>query len=350
VATRNPDVGEKQASDATLRQAMALVLVASTGSYHEACSELGLKDATAVYHRIERLGKSLGLGPLVTQAVRGRVRLTPDGEQVLVHAQALVDAYHSLRGSGHCLRVCCYPILAARSAETVLAFATDPKRQPIDVVYHDVSDSLRHDGGAGIVTRTAAGEIDVGIAPSDRRGKGLVAKPLYEWRLRVIVHEDDPLHRVNAVSINDLHGRRLLVSPKGHRSRELYENAAARAQTPGRIAMQLADQHAAETIARAGEVYTGVLPDDAFGPPNAALGPLLLGDDGESIGDSYSIFYAARHEEAAESGARRSQAVLDLVTAIQTALADDLPDELAALARAAEEVGGVGGPQDEAVG
>jgi DNA-binding transcriptional LysR family regulator len=330
-ATRN------SGAEATLQQARALVLVARTGSYHEASLELGHRDTSAVYHLLERLAESLGVGPLTTSSTRGKVVLTPDGEQVLAPALALVDAYRAFRGSGHSIRVSCYPVLVARAAATVLAFAADPTRRPLEVVFHDVSDRLRHDGGAGLVARTAAGEIDLAIAPSGRSGKGLTKRYLYRWNLRLVVQEDDLLHSRDEVSIDELDGCRLLVSPIGHRSRELYEAAAAKAHSPGRVAMELGDQQVLATIARAGDVYTAILPDDAFGPPSSAVGPILLDSRGKPIGDSYSLFYAQRQIDAAKAGVKRSQAVLDLADALQTAFTDDLSSELTARAAGASE-------------
>lgn len=334
MTARNHATRDSERSDeVTLLQARALDLVARTGSYQAAAVELGHHDATAVYKLIGRLQDSLGIGPLVSGARRGRVTLRPEGERVLVHARALLDAHHALRGLGQTIRVSCYPAHAARAAPAVLAFAVDVTRHPFEVVFHDVSDRLRADGGALLVERTASGEIDVAVAPSDRTGKGIAKTPLYSWHLRCVVHEDDPWYDRSGVSVSEFGDRRLLLAPSGHRSRELFERAAGGAQLRASIAMEVRDQHVLAAIARAGRAYTAVLPDDAFGPPSLADGPLLLDRDGEPIGDSYSLFFAERHREEADAGNRRSAAVLDLVAAIHTALADDLPVELLARLR-----------------
>jgi LysR family transcriptional regulator, hydrogen peroxide-inducible genes activator len=320
---------EKKAADAatepTLEQAEALVKVARAKSIRGAAAELRLASPTAVYHRLQRLAEALGVGPLVTGSVNGKVALTPDGQQVLPQAQALLDAHQALRGSGQTIRFACYPILAGRAAPTVLDFARTHQRDQVEIVFHGISDELRRDRGATLLARAATGEVDVVIAPLGNDPRGLERRYLYSWNLRLVVHDGNPLREREWVTIDELKGRQLLVAPPGHLSRQLFESAASRAAVPPRIAMELVDQHAMRAIATAGDTYAALVPDDAFGIPNDKLGPLLLDDDGEELRGAYALFYSKRHVVQAASGIKRSQIVLELVDALHEALTDELP-------------------------
>ena len=308
----------------TLEQARALTSVARTQSLRATRAELGLAHAGSVYHLLERLAASLGLGPLVTNTVKGRVTLTPDGEQVIAQAQALADAYEALRGSGQTIRFACYPITAGRAAPTVLAFAEKHRLERLEVVFYGISDELRRDRGAGLLTRAVSGEIDVVIAPATKV-PGLVDLDLYAWKLRIVVHEDDPLRHEETVAIDHLAGRRMLLAPHGHLSRYLYESAAVGVSTPPDVAMELVDQHVLKAIATAGRAYTAVVPDDAFGAPDESLGPRLVDANGADLGGQYALFYSERHDNDSKRGLKRSVAVLKFVEALHEALNDQLP-------------------------
>jgi DNA-binding transcriptional LysR family regulator len=307
----------------TLEQARAFVELERTRSFQAAAAALGHASPTSVYRLVLRFGEALGVGLLTTSSVNKHVELTDVGRQVLARARALLDSYEALRPRGtSTIRFSCYPVFAGRAAGVVIPFSE--ARQEIEVVFYEISDSLRADRGRILVERAASRQIDLAIAPSGSDRAGLVATYLYSWSLRVILHEADALRRRRRVSVDDLASRRLIVAPLGHLSRRLYDVAAARAATPPRLAMEFVDQQALASIARAGSTYAAVLPDDAFGRPDATLGPALVDTDGKEIGGSYYIYYSEMHDELARAGDERSQAIVDLAEALQQELGDRL--------------------------
>ena len=307
----------------TLAQARALVSVARTGSYERARIELGVRSATSVFHLVDRMAAAIGADPLVGPSVSGRVSLTAAGNEVLPRAKALVVAFAAFDRARHELRLASYPAMAARAISAVTAFNDRHDSAGVRAVFYEISDEHRRDRGASLIHRAATGEIDLVAAPADNHPQTLASRDLYRWVLRVVLRDDDPRRAEPSVTLNDLAGLELLVSPPGHSSRQLYDRAAAQARNAPTIAMELVDQAVLATIAREGRGYAALIPDDALGLPAQQIGPALLDSNGNAIEGWYALYFAAQHEDAARQGSRRASAVIDLVDAICRALRDN---------------------------
>jgi DNA-binding transcriptional LysR family regulator len=303
----------------TLDQAKALVSIAQSGSFERAATELGLKSATSVFHLVGRMEVTLGHGSLVGPSAHGKAVLTALGREVLPLAEALVEAYGAFEADKHEVRFSSYPSIAARVASTIATF--NDRHAQISAAFYEITDQSRRDRGETLVSRVATGEVDLAVAPSQFKNPRLAKKRLYSWTLRLVLPQGDRRRSRTTLTIDELTDLSFLVSPVGHSSRRLFDEASRGANTRPRIAMELGDQYVLEKIARAGRHYAAVIPDDAFGEPDTSLGPALVSADRRHLGGSYSLYYAKTQTSAARAGSMRSGAVLELTAEVVEALA-----------------------------
>ncbi|RKQ90286.1 LysR family transcriptional regulator [Solirubrobacter pauli] len=198
-----------------LRRLEALVAVADHGSVSAAATTLGLSQP-AVSHHLARLEAEVGM-PLLVRHARG-VRPTAAGDALLVHARGLLDRARAADDALGDLR-------ALRTGRVdLLAFPTAFVDLVPRAIQHLREEDARFDVRFGPAARgpalaaVAAGTTDLalvfaaaGDTESPRLPAGLVAEPLMEDPMLVVLAREHPLAGRAQVSLADLADERWVL-------------------------------------------------------------------------------------------------------------------------------------------
>src|ERR1022692_1339387 len=203
----------------TYEQARALVMLDQLRSYEKVKERLGLGSTSPLIHVMRRMATTLGSKPLV-RATGDTVVVTSEGKRYLELAKGLKQACEAFDQPTKVLRVTAYPSHAGAYANSIARFANDNGNSRIE--YYEVTDEHRRDQGARMLRLLADGITDIVIAPSGRAHPQLAEFPLFIWKLRVELHEDDDLGERTTVDLSDLATHQCLVSPFGHMSRAIF--------------------------------------------------------------------------------------------------------------------------------
>lgn len=304
----------------TVEQARAFCAVAGAVSYKQAADRLHLSEHVPVIRLVNRFSKALGRGRLVLSNPRGEVWLTPAGREILPAAQRFVDSALALRELPAEIRFSAYPTIAGRVAQR----CGDLLEAPVPLVMHDISEASREDGGWGLVHDVVAGRLDMAIAPIGLAHAGLEEHFLYAWRLRVVLPEaESPLSGRKRVTPADLASWRIAASPVGHTSRDLLEAAFAAQGVDLKVALESPNQELLRSVARGGQHYVAVMPDDAFDTPDVRRGPCLTAPGMPRLGGGYALYirpteWARGHSGASSRDAAISAAALSLREALRS--------------------------------
>jgi DNA-binding transcriptional LysR family regulator len=276
-----------RSSGPTVEQARAFCAVAEATSYKRAAEELHLAEHISLIRLVNRFGKALERGPLVSADPRGEVALTPAGREVLPAARRFVESAEALRESPADIRFSAYPAIAGRVAQ----MCADLLDAPIPIVLCDVREASRFDGGAQLVADVVQGELDMVIAPAGLGREGLEEHALYDWRLRVVLPAvANPLSGRKRVTPTDLAAFRIAAAPSGHTSRELLGTAFAVRGLTLKVSLESPNQDLLLAVARDGEHYVAVLPDDAFDSDALRSAPCLTARGAPQLGGSYALY------------------------------------------------------------
>jgi DNA-binding transcriptional LysR family regulator len=283
----------------TVEQAQAFCAVADASSYKQAAANMGLSEHVTLVRLVSRFTKALNHGQLLEQESKGRVRLTAIGSRVLPAARAFVESDSELRELRPEIRFSAYPTIAGRMARE----CPELLEQEVPLVLKNISEANRQDGGWRLVHDVASGRLDMAIAPAHLPEERLTERPLYSWRLRVILPEDEEsepvrkLGRRKRVTPADIVNFRIAVAPAGHKSRELLRQAFEMADVNLKIALESPNQEFLQAVAQGGKQHVAVLPDDAFDAQGVKHAPSLYVRGSErKFGGEYAL-YMRRPEE-----------------------------------------------------
>lgn len=311
-----PDRRPTRLPGPTVEQAKAFCAVANASSYAEAAERLNLKGHVTLVRLVSRFTRTLGLGRLIEQEAKGRVRLTATGRRVLPAAQGFIESARELTELRPEIRFSAYPTIAGRLAKRCPALL----EHDVPLVLKNISEANRQDGGWRLVHDVAAGRLDMAIAPAHLREEHLVERFLYAWRLRVVFPEDgegrdmahpprDPmqvspkmqrLRQKKWVTPADIADFRIAVAPDGHRSRELLREAFAMADVDLKVALESPNQELLRAVALGGTQYVAVIPDDAFDLEDVRNAPYLhVKHEKKPFGGEYAL-YMRKREGAGE--------------------------------------------------
>ena len=198
-----------------LRQLQYFAAVARHRHFTRAAEALYVTQP-ALSQQIRRLEAELGLA-LLRRTSRG-VELTPAGEDLLVHAEAVLAEVERAkaqmdRHAG-----------AARGAVRVAATAADAPRLPEALAaFHGdhpgIQIALRQGSAAEVVDLVRRGAVDVAVIALAEPPAGVAAEPLREEPLRVALAPGDPLAG-QRISLADLRGRPFILAEPGTALRE----------------------------------------------------------------------------------------------------------------------------------
>lgn len=304
----------------TVEQVRAFCAVADHHSYSAAGRDLG-KHRVAVNRLVARFSAAVGQGILIHATTTGQATLTPQGYEVLGAARRFLAAADALLKRRPAIRFSAYPSIAQRVVERAPELLTDA--YPVDLV--QVAERARHDGGRGLVADVAAGRLDLAVAPAGQALQGISETAAYSWSLRVVFpgHAFRPAR--TRVRPAELSSYRLLATPVGHRSRELLAEAFEADGELLTLAVESESQELLRTIALNSYEHAAVLPDDAFGAPDAGLGPQLVSSNATVYGGKYCVY--SRSEATGEDRADpRVQLIADVADRVRRALALDSSD------------------------
>jgi DNA-binding transcriptional LysR family regulator len=183
------------------------VAIADRGSFLRAAEHLHITQ-TAVSHRIRKLEEDIGF-PLLLRTTR-EVTLTPAGQELLPKArQILGDVsgfFGDLRKKGaekqHMLAIGCLPTLSAGLLPAILARFT-ANHPEVRLRIHDNS-------ALEIANGVQEGRMEFGITILSTNRWDLEAKPLLEEPFVLVVPVHDVLAARQAISWQEIEGRKLV--------------------------------------------------------------------------------------------------------------------------------------------
>jgi DNA-binding transcriptional LysR family regulator len=194
-----------------LRQLQYFAAVARHGHFTRAADELYVTQP-ALSQQIRRLEAELGLA-LLRRTSRG-VELTPAGEDLLAHAEAVLAEVAAARADMD------RHAGVSRGVARLAATAADAPRLPEALAdFHQdhpgIQIALRQGSAAEVVALVQRGSVDVAVlALEGDPPPGVDVRPLAEEPLRVAVPVDDPLAGAT-VAIADLRGRPFILPEPG---------------------------------------------------------------------------------------------------------------------------------------
>jgi hypothetical protein len=176
----------------------------------------------------------------------------------------------------------------------------------IPLILVDVSDESRGDGGWGLIDAVSAGRLDLAAAPSglldgkQLKEAGLRELKLYRWALRVVLPDDFPLRGRKSLTPADLEAVKLAASPRGHRSRNVLEQAFQAADIALEVELESDSPEMLRSVARNSRHHVAVIPDDSFGAPDETLGPRLRVEGQPVLGGQHSIYLRIAEEPGSD--------------------------------------------------
>ena len=199
------------------------VAVAELLNFRQAARALA-RSQPAVTAQIHQLEGELGT-KLFHRSTRN-VRLTPQGETLLVRARKLladaagvVDEVRAEQGGGgRRIAVSFSPTLAVSLVPDILARVSCemPRLRLL----------LREDLGAEMFAAVQTGAVDFGIGPYIRVPSGLDFRPILEQELYLIFKDTHPIARNAAPRVRDLEALDILCSARGSSARDVLDRAA----------------------------------------------------------------------------------------------------------------------------
>jgi len=240
-----------------LRHLRTFRAVAETGSFTLAGRRVNLSQAAVSLH-IKALEKELGTA--LFARVRKRATLTPAGQTLLKHAQAILGACDLARSEIAALAEQQRATLRVGTASTMIAIYPLPeilselkKRFPLLdlVVFAGTSEA--------IVRRLLEHRLDVGVISLPIEAPLLQTESLYGDRLVAVVPPSHPLARAREVTVMQLAAEPLILGERGGNRRRIIDLFFEHAGVRPHVAMELNRDEAIKKMVEVG-LGVGILP------------------------------------------------------------------------------------------
>jgi len=249
------------------------------------------------------LGDRLGVEKLLAR-IGDRLVISSRDRALAETARKVLSAYDEVRAASDTslrsviLRFAAYPAHLKRFAAQALG-EIEHEFPNLRVELQDLEGRRRRGGGLTSTTQLRERAVDMVIAVcnfDERVPTGLEAKDLYGWRLMAVVGPDDPLssqrpkslRRSRTLDVRELRGRRLLVAPKGHRSRDLLD-LFANADPPWEVVGESEDPEVLASIASYSD-RVAVIPTDSL-PAIEDIWPILMAPSHGELGGKYRVLW-----------------------------------------------------------
>jgi DNA-binding transcriptional LysR family regulator len=232
-----------------LRQLQYFAAVARHRHFTRAAEELYVTQP-ALSQQVRRLEAELGLALL--RRTSGGVELTPAGEDLLVHAEAVLAEVERARTQMD------RHAGVSRGVARVAATAADAPRLPeaLSDFHRDhpgIQLGLRQGSAAEVVGLVQRGSVDVAVlALVGEPPAGVHVHPLGEEPLRVAVPTHDPLAGAAGVALEDLRGRPFILAEPGTALRETVMAATQAAGFSPLPLVEVGDPATVRFLVRAG--------------------------------------------------------------------------------------------------
>lgn len=252
---------------------------------------------------VDRLAAGLGVDKLLPR-LGDRFVITDRERNLARDARQLLDSYENIRtdaGSSErsvVIRFAAYPAqLKLFAAQAVGEFEASNRNVRIEL--NDLEGRRRRGGGVRSTTQIRDRELDMVIAACDfgeATPSGMNAADLYGWRLIAAARDGDPTQR-SAVAVSrrerlldvkDLAGRKLLVAPKGHRSRDMLDLFGEQ-DPPWEIVAESENPEVLISLATFSD-KVAVVPSDSVPSLNGSW-PTLVAKDHGALGGKYRVLW-----------------------------------------------------------
>src|SRR5262245_57080560 len=230
-----------------LHQLRTFVAIADTGGVARAAARVNLSQPAAS-RQIQVLEAELGV--LLFDRIGRRVRLTSDGEDLLRRGRRLLAEADSFREraralkSGHAgqLKIGATPPMIERVLASFLA-GFRGRHPGVDV-------NIIEDGGAGLASRLARGEVHVAYVPvGDGRFAGRLLYPIH---VLAAVPDSHPLNRRGTLEIAKLGDEPLLLLQRSFASRQWFDAVCQTANMDPNVLLESSAPNAVVELALAG--------------------------------------------------------------------------------------------------
>ena len=217
----------------TLQQVITADAVARFGGYAAAAAHIG-GDRTAVKNLVRRLEKRLGVALFEIDDSGVRASSGDAASAAWDHIRDMVRAHDGLDELRHIpptamapVRLAGFPAHAHLFGQAMRSWNEADLELSVELVH--TGEAAREDGGKRLAGLLADREVEVVVLP----GTVEVAAPdqyrhrrLYDWSL-VVIEPPDSTPRTTPITIKQLARQPLLVSSKGHTTRDVLDELLA---------------------------------------------------------------------------------------------------------------------------
>ena len=197
-----------------VRRLEEFCLLAVSGSYRSAASELGISSALLSNH-ISLLEKRLGTCLLERSAhslclTEAGKRFYADAKNIIAEYREVVESIGSISESeGRSLRI--------GFAGFTIPSKLGPYLDTVNYRYPNIRLELFDDRSHDIAHSVADGELDIFFtyAPGDRLIPGIEREEVYSTKVLALVPLHHPLAHKSSLSLSDLEGERFVLYPRG---------------------------------------------------------------------------------------------------------------------------------------
>ena len=218
-----------QASSLSLKQLSYLLAVAQTLNFTRA-AELCFVTQSTLSGGIAELERTLGVQ--LVERNRQRVAITPVGEEVVRRAQNILSAGQDLIARAQMASDPASGEFSLGIIPTIAPYVLGNILTQAKVQFPDLQLRVRESQTRVLLEEVEHGELDAAlIALPFPLGK-LTAYPLFEEKLQLVAHLDDPLNKGKPRRLAEIDARHLLLLEKGHCLRDHTVSACSANNKP----------------------------------------------------------------------------------------------------------------------
>ena len=261
-----------------LRHLRYFVGIAEAESFSRAAARLHVTQP-ALSRQIRDLEAELGVR-LFDRSTR-RVRLTPEGEEVLRRSRDALVAVDALRDRARSLGGGRAGILTVGATPQVMESVLSGFLTRYGRAHPDIDVQLVEHGAVRILRLVEEGHIQVGLAVHPVRAP-LHARVLFPARILAVISASSGLARKRTVQLGDLASQRLLLLQGSFATRQILDGAFQAARIHPHVALESGDPHSLLTLAEAGH-GVAVVPSTVLLPRDGVrIAPIV--DENVSLG------------------------------------------------------------------
>lgn len=233
------------------RSLATFVAVADAGSFRSAARTLGYTQS-AISHQVASLERRLGTRLFDRPGGRGRIALTPHGELAYRHAQRVLGAAQALEadltaalaGERGTVRIGISQSSCYLLAEPLAGLRRQNPGIDISLINAPTPESL--------AVQIDRGQVDLGLFINVEPDERVVTIPLFEDPWVVVAHQDDPIARSSAISLDAFDGAQMIAWHQRWPSQARLEQLLRRRRIRPRIVYRTDDTLMIQTLVARG--------------------------------------------------------------------------------------------------